>query len=220
MRLQDELDAVRSKRCQSTPSHISRVRKDAIDDLISSGVAERAIQAGEPAPEFQLPDRDGVLLSSSALLKRGPVLIIFYRGRWCPYCLVDLRANEDVAQQFRSRGASIISISQQTAHESRCTEEMNNLSFPSLIDRGGEVAHAFGLRWKLSQELRSVELERGLDLPSINGEPSWTLTMPARYVLGPSGIVEYADISADYTRRSDPTELFPVLSRIRGPLMH
>ncbi|MBP1888296.1 peroxiredoxin [Ensifer mexicanus] len=93
---------------------------------------------------------------------------------------------------------------------------MKGLSFPSLVDHGGKVAGAFGLRWKLSRELRAAERECGLDLAAVNGESSWTLTMPARYVISSEGIVEYADISADYTRRGDPTDLFPVLRHLRA----
>jgi peroxiredoxin len=220
MRLQDELDAVRERCDENTPRHIGRVRQEAIDDLVSSGVAERAIRAGDHAPGFSLRDPDGKAISSYDLLSSGPVLIIFYRGRWCPYCDVDLRAIEAVARELRSSGVSIVAVSPQSAHESRATERVHGLSFPSLVDRGGKVARAFGLRWKLSRELRAAELESGLDLAAVNGESSWTLTMPARYVISPDGIVEYADISADYTRRGDPTELFPVLSRIRARLVH
>jgi peroxiredoxin len=220
MLLQDELDAVRERCYESTPQHISRVRQEAIEDLVSSGIAERAVRAGDYAPRFRLRDADGKLISSDDLLDRGPLLVVFYRGRWCPYCNVDLRAVEAVAQDLRSTGASIVALSPQTANVSGSTGRMHNLSFPCLVDRGGRVARSFGLRWKLSQELRAAELETGLDLAAVNDEPSWTLTMPARYVIGPDGIVEYADISADYTRRGDPTELFPVLSQIRAPVVH
>jgi peroxiredoxin len=220
MRLQDELDARRDKCYENTPPHIWRVRQEAIDDLVSTGIAESAIHAGDHAPEFRLRDPDGKVISSYDLLNRGPVLIFFYRGGWCPYCNLDLRAIQAVAQQFRSSGASIVAVSQQSAHESRSTERMNGLSFSSLVDRGGEVARAFGVRWKLPRELRATEIESGLDLAAVNGEPSWTLTMPARYVISREGIIEYADISADYTRRCDPTELFPVLSQIRARLAH
>ncbi|CAN7755584.1 peroxiredoxin-like family protein [Rhizobium sp. LjRoot258] len=220
MRLQDELDAVRDKCFENTPPHIWRVRQEAIDDLVSTGIAERAIHAGDHAPEFRLRNPDGNVISSYDLLKGGPIVIVFYRGGWCPYCTVDLRAIEVAARQLRSLGASIVAVSQQSAHESRSTERMNGLSFPSLVDRGGKVARAFGLRWKLSRELRAAEIECGLDLAAVNGEPSWTLTMPALYVLSPAGIVEYADVSADYTRRCDPTELFPILNHICAHLMH
>jgi peroxiredoxin len=220
MLLQDELDALRERCYESTPQHISRVRQEAIEDLVSSGIAERAVRAGDYAPRFRLRDPDGKSISSDDLLDRGPVLVVFYRGRWCPYCCLDLRAFEAVARDLRSTGVSIVAVSPQTASESGATERMHNLSFPCLVDMGGRVARAFGLRWRLSQELRAAELETGLDLAAVNGEPSWTLTMPARYVIGPDGIVEYADISADYTRRGDPTELFPVLSQIRAPVVH
>jgi peroxiredoxin len=193
---------------------------DVVDDLVSSGIAERAIHAGDYAPEFRLRDPDGKTISSYAVLNSGPVLVVFYRGGWCPYCKLDLRAIQAVARQLHSSGASIIAVSQQSANESRSTERMNGLSFPNLVDRGGKVARAFGLRWKLSRELRATEIECGLDLAAVNGESSWTLTMPARYVISPEGIVEYADISADYTRRCDPTELLPVLSQIRTRLAH
>ena len=220
MPLQDELDALRDKCYENAPPHIRRVRQEAIDDLVSSGIAERAIHAGDHAFEFRLRDPDGKTISSYTVLNSGPVLIVFYRGGWCPYCKLDLRAIQAVARQLRSSGASIIAVSQQSANESHSTERMNGLSFPSLVDRGGKVARAFGLRWKLSRELHAAEIECGLDLAAVNGESSWTLTMPARYVISPEGIVEYADISADYTRRCDPTELFPVLSQIRARLAH
>lgn len=220
MRLQDELDRLRDKDHESTPPHIRRVRQEAVDDLIFSGIAERAIGAGDCAPGFRLPDPDGEAISSYNLLNSGPVLIFFYRGRWCPYCDVDLRAIQAVARELRSSGSSIVAVSQQSADESRSTQRMHGLSFPSLVDRGGKVARAFGLRWKLSKELRTAEIECGLDLAAINDESSWTLTMPARFLISPKGIVEYADISADYTRRGDPSELFPILSHIRGSLAH
>jgi len=220
MRLQDELDALRDKCRENTSPHIWRVRQEAIDDLVSSGIAENAIHAGDQAPGFRLRDPDGKMISSHDLLNSGPVLIIFYRGGWCPYCNLDLRATEAVARQLRSLGASIVAISQQSAHESRSAERMNGLSFPSLVDRGGKVARAFGLRWKLSRELRAAEMESGLDLAAVNGESSWTLRMPALYVINPEGIVEYADVSADYTRRCDPTELIPILNDIGACQMH
>ena len=220
MGLQDELDAVRREDYATTPSHIWRIRQRAIKDLVTSGIAERAIHAGDYAPDFRLVTADGKAISSYDQLRNGPLLILFYRGRWCPYCSVDLRAMQAVALRLQSSGTSIVAISQQSAEESRATERMNSLSFPSLVDRGGRVARAFGLRWKLSRELRAVELESGLDLAAVNGESSWTLPMPARYIVSPEGIVDYSDISPDYTQRCDPTDLLPVLNRVRARQLH
>ena len=139
---------------------------------------------------------------------------MFYRGRWCPYCNIDLRAIEAASHNIRSLGASLVVISQQTPDNSLEMQRCNGLSFASLVDAGGKVAHAFGLRWKVSDELRAVEEACGMDLAAFNGDPSWTLTMPARYVVAPGGMIEYADISVDYTRRGDPSELIPVLAHL------
>lgn len=220
MLLQNELDAVRERCRETTPRHINSVRQEAIDDLVASGAAKRAVRAGDHLPPFRLRDADGEAVSSLDLFGGGRAVIIFYRGRWCPYCTVDLRAMEGAAQAIRSTGASIVAISPQSTQESRATERMHDLSFPSLVDHGGKVARAFGLRWKLSRALQAAELEAGLDLAAVNAEPSWTLTMPARYVIGADGIVEYADVNADYTRRGDPAELFPVLSDDGAYLTH
>jgi peroxiredoxin len=172
------------------------------------------MHAGEQVPAFQLRDGYGRVFSSREALQHGPIVLVFYMGRWCPYCNVDLRAIEAAAHNIRSLGASLVVVSQQTPDNSLETQKGNGLSFASLVDAGGKLAHASGLRWKVSDELRAVEEGRGIDLAAFNGDPSWTLTMPARYVVAPGGMIEYADISVDYTRRGDPSELMPVLAHL------
>lgn len=214
MLLQDKLDAVRAEDLAKTPPDVTLVRRRAVETLVTSGLAERAVQAGEQAPAFRLRDERGRAFSSRETLLRGPMVLMFYRGRWCPYCTVDLHAIELAFHDIRRLGASLVVISQQTADESLQTQKRNGLSFQSLVDREGRVAHAFGLRWQLPDELRAIELDCGLDLAAFNGDPGWTLPMPARYVVSPDGTVEYADISPDYTRRGDPSELYPVLASL------
>jgi peroxiredoxin len=214
MLLQERLDAVKAEDIAKTPPKVTMVRRRAVETLVTSGLAERAIQAGEPAPLFRLRDGHGRTFSSREALLRGPIVLVFYRGRWCPYCTVDLHAMELASHDIRSLGASLVVVSQQTAGDSLETQRRNGLSFDSLVDAEGRVAHAYGLRWKLPDELRAVELDCGLDLAVFNGDPSWTLTMPARYVVAPDGMIAYADISPDYTRRGDPSELYPVLAHL------
>jgi peroxiredoxin len=214
MLLQDRLDAVKAENLANTPPRVTLVRRRAVESLVTSGLAERAVQAGEQAPAFQLHDGHGRAFSSREALLRGPIVLVFYRGRWCPYCTVDLRAIELASHDIRRLGASLVVVSQQTPDDSLETQRRNGLSFESLVDTEGRVAHAYGLRWKASDELRAVELDCGLDLAVFNGDESWTLTMPARYVVAPDGMIEYADISPDYTRRGDPSELYPVLAHL------
>jgi peroxiredoxin len=214
MLLQDKLDALKAECLVKTPPKVMLVRQRAVEELAASGLAEQAMHAGEQAPAFQLRDGCGQAFSSREALRRGPIVLVFYRGRWCPYCNIDLRAIEAASHDIRSLGASLVIVSQQTPDNSLETQRRNGLSFASLVDARGKVAHAFGLRWKVSNGLRAVEEGCGLDLAAFNGDPSWTLTMPARYVVAPGGMIEYADISVDYTRRGDPSELIPVLAHL------
>jgi peroxiredoxin len=154
-------------------------------------------------------------MRSADLLARGPLVITFYRGVWCPYCNMDLQALEDAADEIRALGASLVAISPQTAPNRRKSERENALSFPILSDHGNALADKFGLRFRLPDDLIAVYKGFGNDLAVGNGEPSWTLPMPARYVIDSNGVIAYAEVNADYTKRPDPSELFPVLRRLQ-----
>jgi peroxiredoxin len=185
------------------------------DELIASGAQNRALKAGDVAPAFTLPDADGNPVSSKALLEKGPLVITFYRGVWCPYCNFDLSALEEARLDIELRGASLVAISQQTAPNSRKSQRQNGLGFPILGDHGGDIAAKFGVRWTLPDYLREVQKALGADLTQFNGEDSWTLPMPARYVVAQDGTIAYAEVNADYTRRPEPSAIFPVLEQLR-----
>ena len=216
MSLQDRLDALRTKfEAEMAPPAVVAVLHRVTADLIASGQAERALKAGDHAPAFELPDPDGKIVSSRDLLAHGPLVLTFYRGAWCPFCNLDLQALEAARPDIEARGASLIAISQQTAANSRKSQRSNNLGFPIVGDKGGELASEFGLRWNLPPDLQAVHKQLGADLTVFNGEGSWTLPMPARYVIAPDGIIAYAEVNADYTRRPEPSDVFPVLDRLR-----
>ena len=185
-----------------------------VDELIASGAPDRALKVGDVAPEFTLPDPDGNPVSSKTLLARGPLVVTFYRGVWCPYCNYDLSALEEARSEIESRGATLVAISQQTAPNSRKSQRQNGLGFPILGDHGGEIAAQFGVRWTLPDYLRVAHKTLGADLPQFNGEDSWTLPMPARYVVAQAGTIAYAEVNADYTKRPEPSAIFPVLERL------
>ncbi len=185
-----------------------------VDELIASGAPDRALKVGDVAPEFTLPDPDGNPVSSKAHLARGPLVVTFYRGVWCPYCNYDLTALEEARSEIEARGATLVAISQQLAPNSRKSQRQNGLGFPILGDHGGEVAARFGVRWTLPDYLRVAHKTLGADLPQFNGEDSWTLPMPARYVIATDGTVVYAEVNADYTRRPEPLAMFPVLDQL------
>jgi peroxiredoxin len=218
MSLQDKLDAFRAdikagKPPYKAPPEIHPVMERATAELIASGQASRAIKAGDRAPQFTLNDQDGNEVASAALLKKGPLVITFYRGVWCPYCNIELQAINEVLPEIQRYGANVVALSPQTQVNSRKSVRTNELGFPVLSDVNGQTAADFGLRFGLPDYL--VELYQNLknDLPSFNNDPSWTLPMPARYVVGQDGIVLYSEVNPDYTRRADPSEMFPVLEK-------
>lgn len=184
--------------------------------LITSGQAERALRAGDVAPEFELEDSEGHRVSSRELIDRGPLVVSFYRGVWCPYCNLELQALEAVQPEIITRGASLVAISPQTQANSRRSRRENKLSFPILSDAGSKVADAFGIKFSLSDELVELYKVFGNDLSRINDDPVWVLPMPARYVIDSKGLIVYAEINPDYTHRPDPSELLPVLDELRA----
>ncbi|WP_042880344.1 peroxiredoxin-like family protein [Cupriavidus necator] len=218
MSLQDKLDAFKAdfkagKPPYNAPPEIHPIMERATAELIASGQAGRAIKAGERAPAFVLRDQDNNEVSSAALLQQGPLVVTFYRGVWCPYCNLELQALNEALPQIEALGARVVAISPQTAVNSRKSVRTGQLGFPVLSDVGNETAAAFGLRFALPDYL--VDLYKALknDLPAFNGDPSWTLPMPARYVIGTDGIVLYSEVNPDYTQRPDPSEMLPVLQR-------
>jgi peroxiredoxin len=221
MSLQEKLDAFRANfeaggPPYNAPAWIHELMHRATDELIASGAAGRALKAGDKAPDFTLRDSDGKEVSSAGLLAQGPLVLTFYRGVWCPYCSMDLQAIQAAVPDIEKRGAKLVAISPQTPINSRRSMRDNKLSFPILSDPRNDVAAAFGLRFKLPDYL--IDLYRDTfknDLTVANGDPSWTLPMPARFVIAEDGTILYAEVNSDYTRRPDPQELLPVLDGAR-----
>jgi peroxiredoxin len=220
MALQDRLDAFKADfesgrfPLKPTMEALDTMHR-ATDELIASAQAQRAKKAGDTAPEFTLRDPDGKPMSSRELLARGPLVISFYRGVWCPYCNLELQALQEALPEIAARGASLVAISPQTAANSRKSQRDNKLSFPILSDSKSEVANAFGIRFKLPDDLIELYKSFKTDLPAFNDDPSWVLPMPARYVIGTDGIIAYSEVNPDYTQRPDPSELLPVLDRLK-----
>ena len=186
-----------------------------ISDLIASGQADRSLKAGAKAPSFKLPDSAGKIVSSADLLAIGSLVIAFYRGAWCPYCNFDLEALEAAYGKVRSLGASLVAISQQTPQNNGLLQRDLKISFPLLSDKGGSLAKRFGIRFALPENIRRMFKEMDIDLASSNGESSWTLPIPARYVVDQPGTIVFAELNPDYRQRPEPDELMPILRRLQ-----
>jgi len=212
MSLQAQLDEIRSRtRELLRPEHLA-VTDRAIAELQESGLAKDILPVGAPAPDFELPDANGRLVRSSELRARGRLVISFYRGRWCPYCVAQLEALQQIWPQIQTRGASLIAISPQTQRQTSFAAEQHHLKFPLLSDAGNQVARKFGLVYAIPDYLKQQYKRTFVNLPLCNGDESWELPLPATFVIEPDGKILFAEAHADYTRRMEPEEILTVLA--------
>lgn len=188
----------------------------ATTQIAASGLAESSLGVGAVAPDFTLPGATGAAVSLSALLTKGPVVLAFYRGGWCPYCSTELRALQAKLPEITAAGATLVAISPQTPDNSLSTVEKLGLglAFTVLSDEGNHVAESFGLVFELPQSLRAVNQGFGIDLPAANGDTTYRLPLPATYVIGSDGIVAWRFADADYTKRAEPDDVIAILEAL------
>jgi peroxiredoxin len=200
-----DLAALRAHYAVHMPADIAAAMGRADAALASSDLVGKAIGAGEFAPDFTLPDADGVPVTLSRALRDGPVIVSFYRGGWCPYCNLELRAYQALAAEMHAAGVRLIAISPQTPDATASTVQANALDFDVVSDVGSHVSRSFGVAFDLANELRPLYERLGHALPEQNGE-GWVLPVPATFVIAPSGEIVLAFIDTDYRRRLDPRD--------------
>jgi peroxiredoxin len=215
--LQADLDARRSAWEARVGEDIARLIAGDIEDLRASGILDRAARPGDAFPLVPtLLDAQGAPFDLAALSARGPVIVTFYRGGWCPYCNRELRAFQAQLPAIRAAGAELVAISFEQPDHVRDTAMKNDLVFPVLTDAGGVLASALGIRFTLSEAVRPFYEKAGHALPERNGDGSWALPMPATYVVDRGGIIRAAFVEPDYRRRTDPTAALAALAGAPG----
>lgn len=200
--LTDDLAALRAHYAVHMPADIAAAMTRADTALAASSIVDRALGAGEFAPDFALAGADGQAVQLSRELRHGPVILSFYRGDWCPYCNLELRAYAAHAAEIEAAGAQLIAISPQRPDAARTDE---NFPFAVVSDEGSRVARAYGVAFDLADELQPLYARLGHPLPEMNGD-GWTLPVPATYVIAPSGEIVFSFIDTDYRRRLEPGE--------------
>ena len=179
------------------------INERAVAELEASGIADRILPVGAKAPEFTLPDQTGKPVSSAELLSHGKLIIDFYRGRWCPFCVTELETYRDMYEEIKASGAQLVAISPQTVKHSAFTADQHKLRFPVLSDAGNKVARQFGLVYRVPAYQEQLFRSVFINLPLTNGDGSWELPLPATYAIGSDATVLYANAFADYTRRPE-----------------
>jgi len=187
----------------------------ATSDLLKKGIEKTALQTGDFMPRFQLENTRGALLDSCDALKSGPVILSFYRGSWCPYCNLTLRAYQAHLADIQACGAQFVAVSPELRERALANARKFGLTFEMLSDAGNAVAKQFGLAYKMPAELTAVYLELGTNIPRFNGDDSWELPVPATYIVDTDGKIVFASINADYLHRIEPGRVIRALKALQ-----
>jgi peroxiredoxin len=209
--LQAELDAFRAEWARRAPEDAQATIAAQIEALAASGAEARILPAGAALPDLVLPDAMGAPV---ALRDLGPAVILFYRGGWCPYCNLQLRAWQKRLPALAARGATLVAISPQAPDGTLSTAEKNALGFPVLSDSEDRAGRAFGVSFALPEEIVTLYRRFGHALDVVNGPAGWRLPMPATFVAGADGRILFARAEADYRRRVEPDEALAALDAV------
>ena len=190
-----------------------------VDDIIKKEKefeqGKNAIKIGQKAPGFELPNPEGKSILLDVLLEKGPVVITFYRGNWCPYCNLQLRALQAKLDDIHALGATLVAISPQVPDGSLTKDEISNMDFTVLSDQDAKVALQYGVAWEVPEFLAEhMRVGRKLDLEKINNGNGNILPIPATFILGQDGVVTWSYVNVDYRTRSEPDEIIEALKNI------
>lgn len=212
MRLNDLIDLYRSYTPIDEPGSPFAALLGELAQLRSAAWLHRALRAGDLAPDFQFPDMPQLWLSD--LLRDGPIVLKFYRGRWCPFCALELRALQRALPGLRALGAELVALSPQNELETAFNRERDRLDFPMHADLGNLVARRFGIVYELDEAMRRLYRTLGIDLPDTQPDAGWTLPLPATYLIAPDRRITWAYVDPDYLHRAEPAEVLAELERL------
>jgi peroxiredoxin len=215
----------------SLPSHAADAGNPFVDDevqpasvdaaftasfrqLQKSGILNRALGVGDRAIDVELPSANGVNMRLSELWAVGPVVVVYYRGNWCPFCTRQLQGLQQVLGDIHALDAQLVAISPETSSEGLKTQVEDGLAFPTLTDRGNAAAREYGLAYRVRDDVRLLYAPF-VDLAAHNGDTSLELPLAATYVIDASGIIRYAFVDTDFTQRADPQEILRILRRLQ-----
>ena len=214
MSLQNEIQSLMAELGTKVPAEMMEKVGAFIGRITTDGVGGTARKVGEKAPGFVLRGVSGDTVSLADLLAKGPVVVTFFRGEWCPFCDLELRAYQKALPEFTALGASIVAISPQSLENSRSTAESRSLGFEVLSDPGITVAKAYGLVFSMNDAEQTLHKDFGADLPAINEAANWDLPVPATYVIDRAGNIAWAFVEANYTTRAEPADVLKAVGAL------
>lgn len=196
------------------PAETRQTIADAFAEIMASDIAAHAKQVGERAPDFKLPSTSGRELTLAELLAKGPVVLSFYRGGWCPYCNLEFKALHKHLPRIRELGAELVAVAPESSQHAAQTHANNALDFDLLSDLGNRVTREYGLLMSVPERMRPLYEQWGLDVPAHNGDDSYELPVPATYLINSAGEIVAAFVERDYTQRMEPADIVALLESL------
>ena len=215
VRLQDQLDTITANTRELVQPERLAITDTAVEQLFSTGIEDRILPIGATAPSFALQDAiTKKIVRSEDLLAVAPVIIKFFRGRWCPYCMTELEAWQQLYPEVRARGALLVAISPQLVRQNDFAVQHHNLTYPILTDPGAALAAQFGVAYSVPDHIRAHYRSILINIPFIHGDQgahTWRLPLPATFVISQSNHILFAEAHADHRVRPDPGDVLSAL---------
>ena len=210
--LESKLNERKSSFSAKAPKNVKTIYAAGIQAIVDGGITEQAKQQGDKAPDFSLTNAKGETVHLKEVLKKGPVVLTWYRGGWCPYCNLTLNALQKELPNFKAAGATLIALTPEVPDQSLSTAEKNELDFEVLSDIDSHVAREYGIVFTLTDDVAKIYEEK-FGLSAYNGNDSNELPLAATYIIGQDGTITYAFLDADYRNRAEPSALTAELNK-------
>lgn len=206
-KLNDKLQLIQKEMAQNIPVDILNAFGQSLHELIEQNLEDRALKVGDIAPDFTLPDAEGLPVSLYDTLQHNAVIISFFRGNWCPFCMAELTHYQEAINNNLVDSATVIAISPQSIHFNHDLKVQNNLEFRILSDKGNEIADKYGLVFTLQENIREIYKNMGADLELFNSDNTYKLPIPATYLIDKNKKIVFSSVSTNYMERADVCDI-------------
>ena len=207
IKLNEKLQLIQKEMAQNIPVDILNAFGQSLQELIEQNLEDRALKVGDIAPDFTLPDAEGLPVSLYDTLQHNAVIISFFRGNWCPFCMAELTHYQEAINNNLVDSATVIAISPQSIHFNHDLKVQNNLEFRILSDKGNEIADKYGLVFTLQENIREIYKNMGADLELFNSDNTYKLPIPATYLIDKNKKIVFSSVSTNYMERADVCDI-------------
>ena len=211
--LQEKLDKIRTKFSEKAPEEMKEAFQQGINELVENGMLDQVIKEGDKAKGFSLQNAVGNEVSLQDYLDRGPVVLTWYRGGWCPYCNMTLKTLQEALPEIKNKGANLLALTPEVPDKSLNTKEKHDLGFEVLTDPHNKIAREYGLAFQVPDYVNKFYLQN-FDIAEYNKDDKYELPLAATYVIDTDGTITYAFVDADYRRRAEPDEILDQLDEL------